>query len=140
MAIEVSEIARVSALVGELARRDVSDLSGGAFMEAHDAVARLERLVGTLGARFAGDLARRSAPDLPGGGLARRQGFGNAGAMVARVTGGSVAGAMRAIEAGMALVPAVAASVDRPRCVTDAQLSRVCGAALSDRGRGRACG
>ena len=114
MAIEVAEIARVSALVGELARRDVSDLSDGAFMEAHDAVARLERLVGTLGARFAGDLARRSAPALPGGGLARRQGFGNAGAMVARVTGGTTAGAMRAIEAGRALMPAVESLVVSP--------------------------
>ena len=112
--IDAVEIARVSALVGNLACRDVSGLSDGAFMEAHDAVARLERLVGTLGARFAGDLARRSAPDLPGGGLARRQGFGNAGLMIARVTGGTTAGAMRAIEAGRALMPTVAPLVASP--------------------------
>jgi Domain of unknown function (DUF222) len=110
MAIEAAEISRVSALVSVLARRDVSDLADGAFMEALDEVARLERLVGTLGARFAGDLARRSAPELPGGGLARRQGFGNAGLMVSRVTGGSIAGAMRAIEAGFALMPDLASS------------------------------
>jgi len=108
MAIEAAEISRASALVSVLARRDVSDLPEGAFLEALDEMGRLERLVGTLGARFAGDLARRSAPGLPGGGLARRQGFGNAGAMVARVTGGTTAGAMRAIEAGRALMPAVA--------------------------------
>lgn len=106
MAVDAAEIARVSALVGDLARRDVSGLSHGDLMEAHDAVARLGRLAGTLQARFAGEIARRSLPDLPGGGLARRQGFGNAGLMVSRVTGGSQASAMRSIEAGLALMPA----------------------------------
>ncbi|WP_152649568.1 DUF222 domain-containing protein, partial [Demequina lutea] len=109
MAIDAAEISRVSALVSVLARRDVSDLPDAAFLEALEEMGRLERLVGTWGARFAGDLARRSAPELPGGGLARRQGFGSAGAMVARVTGGTTAGAMRAIEAGLAFMPAVVA-------------------------------
>src|SRR5665811_2620887 len=101
--IDAVQVARVSALVGDLARRDVSGLSHGDLMEAHDAVARLGRLAGTLQARFAGEIARRSTPDLPGGGLARRQGFGNAAAMVASVTGGSTAGAWRSIEVGQAL-------------------------------------
>ena len=107
MAVDTAEISRVSALVGDLARRDVSWLSQGDLLEAHDAVARLGRLAGTLQARFAGEIARRSMPDLPGGGLARRQGFGNAGQMVSRVTGGSQASAMRSIEAGLALMPDV---------------------------------
>ena len=111
MAVDAAEISRVSALVGDLARRDVSGLSQGDLLEAHDAVARLGRLAGTLQARFAGEIARRSTPDLPGGGLARRQGFGNAGLMVSRVTGGTTAGAMRAIEAGLALMPDAAPSV-----------------------------
>src|SRR5660398_119147 len=92
MAIEVSDVERVSSLVSALARRDVSGLSHGDLMEAHDAVARLERLAGTLQARFAGEIARRSAPDQPGGGLARQQGFGNAGLMVSKVTGGRLPG------------------------------------------------
>ena len=107
MAVDVAEISRVSALVGELARRDVSDLADGAFMEAHDAFGQLERLVGAWGSRFAVDVARRSATDSPGGGLARRQGFGNAASMVAATTGGSHAGAWRAIEAGLAFMPDV---------------------------------
>jgi len=102
----------VSALVGDLARRDVSGLSQGDLMEAHDAVARLGRLAGTLQARFAGEIARRSTPDQFGGGLARQQGFGNAGLMVSRVTGGSQASAMRSIEAGLALMPEAAAPPD----------------------------
>jgi len=104
MAIEVSEISSVSSLVSDLARRDVSDLSQGDLLAAHDAVARLGRLTGTLQARFAGEIARRSTPDQFGGGLARQQGFGNAGTMISRVTGGSMAGAMRSIEAGRALM------------------------------------
>jgi hypothetical protein len=109
MTVDAAEIARVSALVGDLARHDVSGLSRDDFLEAFDAVARLGRLADTLRARFAGDLARRSTPDLPGGGLARQQGFGNAGQMVSRATGGSQAGAMLAIEAGLALTPGSAA-------------------------------
>ena len=104
MDIDTSEIERVSTLVGDLARRDVSHLSHRELLDAHDAVARLGRLTGTLQARFAGEIARRSSPDLPGGGLARREGFGNAGRMVARTTGGTAAGAMRSIEAGRALM------------------------------------
>src|SRR5660398_28682 len=106
--LEATQIARVSALVGELARCDVSSLSQEDFLTAHHAVARLGRLTDTLEARFAGDLARRSAPDQPGGGLARRQGFGNAGTMLARLTGGSRAGALRSIEAGKAFMSEVA--------------------------------
>ncbi len=114
MAIGVADISRVSALVGDLARQDVSGLSHGDLVEAHDAVARLGRLAGTLQARFAGEIARRSTPDEAGGGLARKHGFGNAGVMVSRVTGGTTAGAMRAIEAGQALMPDVVASPAGP--------------------------
>lgn len=105
MAIEVAEISRVSALVSALARRDVADLSDSVLMDAHDAFGQLERLVGALGVRFAGEIARRSTADLSGGGLARRQGFGNASLMIARVTGASQASAIRAIEAGLAFMP-----------------------------------
>jgi len=68
----VLDVERVSSLVSDLARRDVSDLSQGDLLAAHDAVARLGRLAGTLQACFAGEIARRSAPELPGGGLARQ--------------------------------------------------------------------
>ena len=125
MAIDAAEISRVSALVGDLARRDVSGLSHGDLMDAHDAVARLGRLAGTLQARFAGEIARRSTPDLPGGGLARRQGFGSAGLMVSRVTGGTTAGAIRAIEAGLALMPEAAPSVGSDASQVDATQASV---------------
>ena len=109
MAIEAAEISHLSDQVSVLVRREVADLSDGVFMESHDAFGRFKRLVDTLGAVYAADAARRSNPDLPGGGLARRQGFGNAGAMVAQVTGETQASALRAIEAGLAFTPDVAA-------------------------------
>jgi len=138
MAVDAANIARVSALVGDLAREDVSGLSQEDFLAAHDAAARLGRLADMLRARFAGDVARRSMPDLPGGGLARRQGFGNAGQMVSRVTGGTTAGAMRAIEAGLALMPHPALMPDpsrqgdqsQPDCAREPRYPVVAGAAL----------
>ncbi|NTV39257.1 MAG: DUF222 domain-containing protein, partial [Demequinaceae bacterium] len=108
MAINVSDIARAGSLVGDLARDDISGLPQDGLLEAFDAVARLGRLTDALRARFAGEIARRSTPDLPGGGLARQQGFGNAGQMVSSAVGGSQASAMLAIEAGLALMPEVA--------------------------------
>ena len=138
MAVDAANIARVSALVGELAREDVSGLSQEDFLAAHDAAARLGRLADMLRARFAGDVARRSMPGLPGGGLARRQGFGNAGQMVSRVTGGTTAGAMRAIEAGLALMPDPALMPDlshqadrsQPHCAPEPRYPVVANAAL----------
>jgi hypothetical protein len=103
-AVDTAEISRASALVEDLARRDVSDLSHGDLMEVNDAVARLGRLTGTLQVRVAGEIAWRSTPDQRGGGLARWQGFGTAGKLIAKVIGGSQASAMRAIEAGLAFV------------------------------------
>ncbi len=108
MAITAAEIEQVSGLVTELAGREVSALPQADLLSVLEAVARLGRLTDTLRARFAGEIARRSTPDQPGGGLARAQGFGNAAQMVARVTGGSQAGAWRAIEAGLALAPDIA--------------------------------
>lgn len=105
--LDPAQVSRVAAVVQELAGRDVSGLTHAQLLAVHDEVARLGRLTGVLQARFAGEIARRSAPELPGGGLARTQGFGNAALMVASATGASPAGAWRSIEAGMALVPDV---------------------------------
>jgi hypothetical protein len=100
---EAAQVARAAEVVARLAGLEVSGLSQRELMDAHAQVARLGRLTDTLLARFAGEVARRSVSDQPGGGLARQQGFGDAGAMIARVTGGSKASARRAIDAGLAL-------------------------------------
>jgi hypothetical protein len=119
---DTAHVARVTALVSELAHRDLSGLPQRELMDAHAAVARLGRLTDTLLARFAAEIAVRSTPDLPGGGLARRQGFVNAGSMVAKATGGSQADARRAIDAGLALLPA-APTQDTPRYPAVAEAS-----------------
>ncbi|WP_291379113.1 DUF222 domain-containing protein, partial [Demequina sp.] len=102
--LDRAQVQRVSSLVRDLARCDVAALAEGDFLGVLDDVATLGRLTDALRARVAGDAARRSTPDQVGGGLARRQGFGNAASMVASVTGGSQAGAWRAIEAGRAFI------------------------------------
>lgn len=121
--VEAERITRVSALTGELACRDISGLSHEDLLVEYDAVARLGRLADALEARYAGEIARRSTPDHVDGGLARRQGFGNAGAMVASVTGGSAAGAWRSIEAGRAFItePTLPADDSEPRGLSDDQ-------------------
>ncbi|MFN3866029.1 MAG: hypothetical protein ACK4MD_04860, partial [Demequina sp.] len=113
MAIETAEIERVIALVGELASRDVSGQDKGSLLSQNEAVARLERVVGALSSRYAGEIARLSSPDLPGGGLARREGQGNAPTLLSNVNGGSIAGAKRAITAGEAFAP-VPQAADAP--------------------------
>ena len=117
-----ADVTRATQLVGDLVRRDIGDMDQRQLMDAHAAVAQLGRLTDTLLARFAGEIAHRSAPDLVGGGLARRQGFGSAPAMVAKVTGGSQADARRAIDAGRALLPGPAAD-DAPRYPAVAEAS-----------------
>ena len=103
--METAQIVRASELVSSLARRDISGLSHEVLMAEYDAVAKLGRVADALEARYAGEIARRSTPDQVGGGLARRQGFGNATSMVASVTGGTQASARRSIEVGRALLP-----------------------------------
>ncbi|WP_062133695.1 HNH endonuclease [Demequina aestuarii] len=103
--IQPAEIERVSTLVGELASRDVSGLSRDELLGLNASIARLERHVGALSSRCAGEIARRSTPDLPGGGLARREGHGNAKTMLSKVRGGTMAGAQKAMQAGEAFSP-----------------------------------
>src|SRR5690554_3878339 len=111
--VGAAEIERVSALVGALAARDVTGLSKDQLLSVSAAVAKLERVVGALGARCAGEVARRSSPDLPGGGLARGEGHGTPGEFIANGTGGTVAGAKRSIGAGEAFIPKPAPPEDK---------------------------
>ncbi|MDN4479454.1 HNH endonuclease [Demequina muriae] len=103
--LEAADVERVNAVVRVLASREVSGQSKDQLLELNAAVATLERLVGAMGARCAGEIARLSAPELPGGGLARREGQGNAATLLSKVRGGSVNGAKQAITAGDAFAP-----------------------------------
>lgn len=99
-----AQVERVAEVVARLAGMSLDGLAARELMDAHAEVARLGRLTDTLLARFAAEVARRSTGEEPGGGLARREGFGDAGSMIARVTGGSKTDARRAIDAGRAFL------------------------------------
>ena len=105
MVISPQDIEQVSTRVGELAAYDAAGLSKDQLMDVMESIGKLERLVGALSSRYAGELARRATPDHLGGGLARQQGFGNPGKMWSTISGGSVGGAKRAISAGDAFSP-----------------------------------
>lgn len=101
------QVRDVAVRVRSLAASDVSELTQADFLELLDAAGELDRLNGAFMAKLAGDTARRSTPELPGGGMARKQGHGNPGRMIQDFTGGSAAGSRNRIEAGEAfnLVP-----------------------------------
>ncbi len=100
-----ARVAHVNELVGALVPVDISGLSEEDLLSMHDAVARLGRFADALNARFAAEIARRSAPHLPNGGLAQRQGFCDAVAMVASATGKSYVWAATLIEVGQVTHP-----------------------------------
>ena len=100
---DATVIEQAAALVGELAGRDVSALPDDVLMAEHAAMAKLGRLRDAAQARYDAEIARRSSPEIPGGGLARSAGYGNVGKMISQVTGGSMASARRSMEAGEAL-------------------------------------
>lgn len=100
-----AEFERIGSLMKGLMTIDVAALARDDFLDQMEGAARLEKIAGALSARYAADVKRRSAPEEPGGGFARREGHGNAGKMVSTITGGSVHRAKRAMEAGDAFTP-----------------------------------
>lgn len=93
---------------------DVRDLARGDLLAAQAAVANVRRAAEVLLASIAGEVARRSAPDLGAGSLARTEGYSSAPRLIAAATGGSLADAHRLIEAGAALAPSPQAPDDAP--------------------------
>ncbi|WP_286216502.1 DUF222 domain-containing protein [Demequina sediminis] len=82
--------------------RELGSLSDAEVVSLQGTVARLARVVEVPVAMVAGEVARRSSPEV-GGGLARKQGFRNAVAMVAAGMGGTRGGARDLIAAGTLL-------------------------------------
>ncbi|WP_084037799.1 HNH endonuclease signature motif containing protein [Demequina sp. NBRC 110053] len=105
MTFSDAEWVQLHELLSSAAGEDISGLSKAELLEALEHVGRVSRTVGALEARFAGEVARRTADDLPGGGLARIEGHGDAPAMFSKVQGGSVPRAKRSVEAGDAFTP-----------------------------------
>lgn len=93
---------------------DVRELPRGDLLAAQAAVANVRRAAELLLASIAGEVARRSTPDLGAGSLARTEGYSSAPRLVAAATGGSLADAHRLIEAGTALAPSPQDPDDAP--------------------------
>ncbi len=104
-ALTAEQVRQVSASVRDLAGCESADLSRDGLLDVLDAAAELHRVSGALMARLAGEVSRKSGPDVVGGGLARKEGHGDAGKMMQRITGDSAPGARRQIEAGDAFTP-----------------------------------
>ena len=119
------ELSQIADAIAELARRDVAGLGHDDLLAAHEEVTRLGRFASALQARFSSEIARRSSADLPGGGLARQQGFGSAGALIAKATGTTQAQARRSIEAGQAIAPRVPEAAPPYPAIADAVLAGV---------------
>lgn len=114
---------------------DVRALDRNALLEAHGAVAAARRAAEVLLASLAGEIARRSTPESPAGGLARAEGFGSPQRLVAAATGGSLADAGRLIEAGATMEadgPLARALADGTVGVEAAALVRATVARLTD--------
>src|SRR5690554_2465308 len=111
------EVRDVAARLRGLVTQNMSALTKDEFMDLLAATGEMDRLNGTFQSKVAGDLNRRSAPDLPGGGMARKQGHGNPGRMFEDFTGGSPVESRRRIEAGEAfnLVPKEGAPASAPK-------------------------
>ncbi|WP_084103643.1 HNH endonuclease signature motif containing protein [Demequina sp. NBRC 110056] len=92
-------------LLAGAAREDVSALAKAELLDRLETVGQISRTVGALEARYAGEIARRTDPDLPGGGLARVEGHGDAPTMFSKIQGGSVGRARWSVDAGDAFTP-----------------------------------
>ena len=90
---------------------DFASLSDQALLEAQRVVAGHRRTVDVFSAALAGELARRSAPELGYAGLAQRSGFLSPEALIQSVTGGGRAEAAKHVAVGSALGSTVGAAV-----------------------------
>lgn len=87
------------ALLGEVAPA-YEAVDDAALLEAHSAVGQLTQIAARHAAALAGELARRSAPELGYAGLARSAGHRTPEAMVQQVTGVSAPEASRLVAVG----------------------------------------
>jgi hypothetical protein len=90
---------------------DFSAFSDDSLLDAQLLVAEHDRTVNVFSAALAGEIARRSAPELGYAGLATRLGFVGPEALIQSVTGGYRAEAARHVAVGSALDTPVGAAV-----------------------------
>jgi len=95
------ELAAVRSLTG----REVGALSPAELHQASESLGRARRALDALVVTVAGEVGRRSAPDLGVGGLARREGFSTPQEFLAKTLGTSTFDAKRLLDVGAAVDP-----------------------------------
>jgi hypothetical protein len=95
------ELAAVRGLSG----REVGALSPAELHQAAESLGRARRALDALVVTVAGEVGRRSAPDLGVGGLARREGFSTPQEFLAKTLGTSTFDAKRLLDVGDAVDP-----------------------------------
>ncbi|WNM24894.1 HNH endonuclease signature motif containing protein [Demequina capsici] len=107
MNITTAEIARAMRALQHFDGRSTTSLSESELMNLMDALSRLGRIANTTLAACAGEVERRSRPELGRQGLARRNGFRTPAHLVAAVGNGTVGSAHQLIETGKVMADAV---------------------------------
>ncbi|WP_061963424.1 HNH endonuclease signature motif containing protein [Demequina aurantiaca] len=111
MTILTSSLAREVGLLRAFEGRTEAELSKTELDELREAVGGARRALDVIAATMAGEVERRSAPDLGVGGLARKEGFSNSQQFLATTLGTSAGDAGRLIAMGQALRAEVADDV-----------------------------
>jgi len=96
-------IDRELAAVREFDGGECADFSPGQLHDVSDALGRARRSLDALVVMVAGEVGRRSAPELGVGGLSRREGFSTPQEMLAKSLGTSTYDAKRLIDVGNSL-------------------------------------
>lgn len=105
MTISTSPLATEVAVLRAFDGRVESELSGKELDHFREAVGRSRRMLDAVAATLAGEVARRSTPELGAGGLARKEGFRTPQEFLAKTLGTSPGDAGRLISVGGAFAP-----------------------------------
>ncbi|WP_430867790.1 DUF222 domain-containing protein [Demequina aurantiaca] len=103
MTILTSSLAREVTLLRAFEGRAESELSKSELDDLREAVGGARRALDVVAATMAGEVGRRSAPELGVGGMARKEGFSTPQQLIAKTLGTSPGDAGRLIAMGQAL-------------------------------------
>lgn len=112
MTISLDSLAAEVAALRVLNGRDECDLTSAELHDFHDGLGRIRKSYDAVAATMAGEVTRRSAPELGAGGLARREGFSNPQQYLANTLGTTPTEANKLIDASRALAPHVGGQDD----------------------------
>lgn len=114
MTFSIAELDRSIGAVSAPGVEQVARLDRRDLLATRDAAVRLKRIADVLLATVAGEVARRSGADSPGGNLARQEGFTSPTRMMADALGGTLAEAGSFVEVGAGMRQLAPTTPDAP--------------------------